>query len=450
MNFSSKTFVTSFLFLTFFVSASGLSPIVKAQSTSSQDEIIELKKSIAELNARKLKAEGEARRIQSEIDLVLTNPAPESPKPDQESSLSSNHSAALPSSLKEVLNSLAIQREELAETLPTNPPLHSKDSDPAQDPSPSIVIWQENPSANAELNWWLKRLEEGRSLRQENSEIATSTTPRQTATVSYFGNALSSFELADGKRGLGWLPKQSPQFRYETIASFGYVTHHQGDYLYLDPSSKLEPNQDNTSEFSKFWSSGGALMYPLSAVAGLGLLLMIERLIYLFLRNGRNLKLLPKIQELALKEQWQEAEEACAKAKGLLGGTLYELISRRDEERSMIEERLHEKLLREVPKLQRFLSGIAVLAAVAPLLGLLGTVTGIIRTFRVIRLYGNANPGLLAGGISEALTTTAAGLIIAIPLLLAHGLMRGRVDRLLSDTEANAAGILNSMKSGRP
>ena len=110
-----------------------------------------------------------------------------------------------------------------------------------------------------------------------------------------------------------------------------------------------------------------------------------------------------------------------------------------------MEDAIQEQLLHEMPKLQRFLGGIAILAAVAPLLGLLGTVTGIIRTFGVIQSFGNANPSLMAGGISEALITTAAGLIIAIPLLLAHSLLKGRVQTILSDAEKHAATLLNTL-----
>ena len=93
--------------------------------------------------------------------------------------------------------------------------------------------------------------------------------------------------------------------------------------------------------------------------------------------------------------------------------------------------------------MQKRLGGIATLAAIAPLLGLLGTVTGIIQTFGVLKVYSNANPGLMAGGISEALVTTASGLVIAIPILLMHSLLSGRIDGLIADAERNAATLYN-------
>ena len=85
------------------------------------------------------------------------------------------------------------------------------------------------------------------------------------------------------------------------------------------------------------------------------------------------------------------------------------------------------------------------LGAVAPLLGLLGTVTGIIKTFDAIKIYGDTHPGLMAAGISEALVTTAAGLIVAIPTLLLHRLLSGKADKLISDGEKSAATLLNTL-----
>ena len=86
------------------------------------------------------------------------------------------------------------------------------------------------------------------------------------------------------------------------------------------------------------------------------------------------------------------------------------------------------------------------LAAIAPLLGLLGTVTGIIASFETITALGSNEPRLLAGGISEALVTTATGLIVAIPVLLAHGFLAGRIDRLVADAERYAAALIGVLR----
>jgi biopolymer transport protein ExbB len=102
-----------------------------------------------------------------------------------------------------------------------------------------------------------------------------------------------------------------------------------------------------------------------------------------------------------------------------------------------------EVLLREVPRLERHLTTLSVLAAAAPLLGLLGTVSGLIAMFQVITQHGVNDPKLLAGGIGEALIATETGLLIAIPTLLGHNFLANRVDRIVADMEFYALKALN-------
>ena len=107
-----------------------------------------------------------------------------------------------------------------------------------------------------------------------------------------------------------------------------------------------------------------------------------------------------------------------------------------------LEIRLDEAVLKEVPRLERGLRTIKILAAVAPLLGLLGTVVGMIETFQAITLFGTGDPQLMAGGISQALVTTALGLTVAIPLLLLHNVAAAKSRRLVNTLEEQGAGLL--------
>jgi biopolymer transport protein ExbB len=111
-----------------------------------------------------------------------------------------------------------------------------------------------------------------------------------------------------------------------------------------------------------------------------------------------------------------------------------------------MEDAVQEAVLHELPRLERFLPTIAILASVAPLLGLLGTVTGMILTFEMIATLGSGNPRIMAGGISQALITTASGLVVAIPILLTHSFLAARVDRLIADMERFAAMLLNLLR----
>jgi biopolymer transport protein ExbB len=114
-----------------------------------------------------------------------------------------------------------------------------------------------------------------------------------------------------------------------------------------------------------------------------------------------------------------------------------------------MENALQEAILREIPSMERFLSTLGMLAAIAPLLGLLGTVTGMIDTFHVITLHGTGDPRLMSGGISEALITTMLGLSVAIPLMLAHTLFNRAVERNIGELEEKAVALVNLVHKSR-
>lgn len=188
---------------------------------------------------------------------------------------------------------------------------------------------------------------------------------------------------------------------------------------------------------------GGLVMYPLAGVAVLAIAMVGQRF-WVLNREGRGGSSIARTAIKMCREgQFDQAAEKLKQSRGVVPRTLHACLSHRDQGQHAMEDRIQEQLLYEMPRLQRFLRGIAVLGAVAPLLGLLGTVTGIIQTFGVIKSYSDTDPSMLAGGISEALVTTASGLVIAIPILLFHGLLRGWVERIISDAEKHAATVLN-------
>ncbi len=115
-----------------------------------------------------------------------------------------------------------------------------------------------------------------------------------------------------------------------------------------------------------------------------------------------------------------------------------------------LEARLDEAVLAELPRLERGQPMVKLLAAVAPLLGLLGTVTGMIVTFQAITVFGTGDPQLMAGGISQALVTTVLGLITAVPLLFAHTALAGRSRHLAGLVEGQASAALAEQLEQRP
>jgi biopolymer transport protein ExbB len=141
-----------------------------------------------------------------------------------------------------------------------------------------------------------------------------------------------------------------------------------------------------------------------------------------------------------------KALEHANSVRGPAGELLATAVNNAHESKQLIEEVLYEKLLNTKPKLERMLAFIAVTAATEPLLGLLGTVTGIIRTFKLITVFGTGDPKLLSGGISEALITTEFGLYFAIPGLLVHALLSRKVRGVLASMEQTAVGFINGLK----
>jgi biopolymer transport protein ExbB len=219
----------------------------------------------------------------------------------------------------------------------------------------------------------------------------------------------------------------------------------------LDISGNLRvESQIGSRSLQDLVETGGMVMGPLVAVAIIALLLMLERLIILYGQRSSRDSLVQTVLGHCRASDWPAAESACESVRGVLPRTLLACLRRRPSGASMMEDSIQEQLLHEVPRLRRRLNGIAVMAAIAPLLGLLGTVTGIIHTFETISAHGNTHPGMMAGGISEALFTTAAGLVIAIPVLLVHAVLSSRVDRLVSDTERHAATLLNTIVESDP
>ncbi|MEM9705469.1 MAG: MotA/TolQ/ExbB proton channel family protein [Pseudomonadota bacterium] len=132
-----------------------------------------------------------------------------------------------------------------------------------------------------------------------------------------------------------------------------------------------------------------------------------------------------------------------------LGRVMLAYESAQSSDTETVALKLDDAILKEVPKLESGLNLVKVLAAVAPLLGLLGTVIGMINTFQAITLFGTGDPQIMAGGISEALVTTVLGLIAAIPLLLLHAFASGAAKRVSQVLEEQAAGIIAEHAEGR-
>jgi biopolymer transport protein ExbB len=195
---------------------------------------------------------------------------------------------------------------------------------------------------------------------------------------------------------------------------------------------------------------GGLLIWPILTILAVGLLIVLERVIFLARKRLDTSSLVNRIESLAHEKKWQECSRACAGYAGKpVARVLQAGLQTCHMQREEMENALQEAILREIPPMERFLSTLGMLAAIAPLLGLLGTVTGMIDTFHVITLHGTGDPRLMSGGISEALVTTMLGLSVAIPLMLSQTLLNRSVDKTIGQMEEKAVALVNIVYKSR-
>jgi biopolymer transport protein ExbB len=172
--------------------------------------------------------------------------------------------------------------------------------------------------------------------------------------------------------------------------------------------------------------------------------------VFLWHASSNTTQLVDEVVPYLQKGEMKNALNVCQPAKGAASRVLAATIRHIDSEADHLEDIISESILHETPYLERFESAITVFAAVAPLLGLLGTVTGMISTFDVITEYGTGDPKLLSGGISEALVTTQLGLMVAIPTLLLGNLFSGWAERIKAGMESAALQVTNITKDVHP
>jgi len=190
---------------------------------------------------------------------------------------------------------------------------------------------------------------------------------------------------------------------------------------------------------------GGPVMIPLLALAVFAAVIGLFKWIELSRVQPARGSDLSRILDRLAKGEKDGAMAVAQAIRGPAGELLAVAVEHSQESKELIEEALYERLLRSKPRLMRFMPFIALAAATAPLLGLLGTVTGMINTFKMITVFGTGDPKLLSSGISEALITTEYGLIIAVPCLLVHALLNRKARGVIDSMEQTVTGFINGL-----
>jgi biopolymer transport protein ExbB len=196
--------------------------------------------------------------------------------------------------------------------------------------------------------------------------------------------------------------------------------------------------------------AGGWLMAPILACSFAAAIIIFERLLAL-----RRARVLPQ-QLLAILRHWVESgavsplDIKTLPLNSPLGRIIAAGLANRSRSREILRERVEDVGRHVVHELGRFLNTLGTIAAISPLLGLLGTVAGMIKIFQIVSVQGNSNFSLLSVGIAEALMTTAAGLTVAIPSLLFYRYFQGRVDELVVRMEQETLELIDLLDTAAP
>ena len=213
----------------------------------------------------------------------------------------------------------------------------------------------------------------------------------------------------------------------------------------LGKALKIEEGSDTIGEHL---AKGGIVGYVILSLGAVCLLISAIKVIEI---SGFKTASPEQVQNVLanIQESSAKGSEAAGEVSGAGGELLLAGVENADEKRGSLEEILYEKILACRPKLERFLPFMALTAAAAPLLGLLGTVTGMIKTFNLITIFGTGDAKSLSSGISEALVTTELGLCVAIPSLILHGLLSRMARQKIGDMEQTAVGFVNGLIGNR-
>nr|WP_307775775.1 MotA/TolQ/ExbB proton channel family protein [uncultured Cetobacterium sp.] len=198
-----------------------------------------------------------------------------------------------------------------------------------------------------------------------------------------------------------------------------------------------------------YWlENGGILMYFIVLMSILGLYVIIERAVYFKTNENVDMsRIRPILRQAIEKNDIKGAITSLGTQKSSTSKVLKEVLvfwyRTKSNNAQTLEEKAREVALAQIPKLERNMWLLSVVAHTTPLIGLLGTVTGMIKAFQAVSLHGTGDPSVLANGISQALLTTAGGLFVAIPSIIFYNYFNKKIDTKINDMEKGSAELIN-------
>jgi len=277
---------------------------------------------------------------------------------------------------------------------------------------------------------------ESGKISQFEVEVTNLDGSKSTETVTRIG----TFNLVSAD---GYLNYNDEMGQVQPLAKqpAGYISNSAGDFfntssglgaVYVDPSrGAILALETRKRTLMEFYHQGAEVGYAITLLFIIGCLIAMERFIVLGLVGS--------------KIKAQEKNYTKPNKNNPLGRLLKVYQDNKNADAETLELKLDEAILRETPTIDRGINIIKMFAAIAPLMGLLGTVIGMIMTFQTITLFGTGDPKIMAGNISLALVTTALGLICALPLILIHSIVAGKSKAILHKLDEQSAGIIASI-----
>ncbi len=270
-------------------------------------------------------------------------------------------------------------------------------------------------------------------VSQFSSEVTSLDGSTSTETITRIGtfNLVSAEGFLNYNDEVGQVqPLAKQPAGYITGTASDFFTETSGHHpLYIDPSrGGILALETRKKVLMEFYHEGGTVGYAITVLLALGFLIALERMLVLTTISSR------------IKSQEKNLEQP--NENNPLGRLIKVYHENRNVDAETLELKLDEAILRETPKVDRGINLIKMFAAIAPLMGLLGTVIGMIMTFQTITLFGTGDPKIMAGDISLALVTTALGLICALPLILIHSVVAGKSKSVLQKLDEQSAGLI--------
>lgn len=299
-----------------------------------------------------------------------------------------------------------------------------------------------------------KDLLKGKNLHQEKALVISNKNGKslngQLLRLGRFG----ALFLSEDQKIAAWLSKESNGLAHveeiasiENLEAVKKLAEGQEATATLDLSQGaafrlMSTSRDIVGEFK----AGGTTAYPLLILGIFCLLITIIKAVQLFLTPSSFDKQFQSLLPLMKEGKEQDAQELVSKARGPIKVIMQECLSHSDASKEQLEELVSETIMGLYGKLDRYLNVLSVGAAASPLLGLLGTVMGIIATFDLIAVFGTGDASRLSSGISEALITTKLGLIVAVPALVAYAILNRRVKNIIFNLERASLTFINNLK----